>query len=217
MPKANGSFYYVEIPNIGSGDLGKAYTVTVIDNTSGTGGNTIGGVIGGSNPGTVENGYNTGSVSSGSTVVNTWTYSALSYVYKVLTKAEANDPNVSEALVNVSKALTLYYLAADTYFHPHGYSFLLTDNFNWGQAYVYAWDANGDALLGDYPGTQAETTTNDYGETQFIIRLPADAVGCIDNNNSGMLTEEITDFSYAGYWMDGSQNDQGHYCVTGWN
>ena len=51
----------------------------------------------------------------------------------------------------------------------------------------------------------------------FIIRLPADAVGCIVNNNSGMLTEEITDFSYAGYWMDGSQNDQGHYCVTGWN
>ena len=115
-PVENGNFFYVEIPNISSGDLGKACTVTVIDNTSGTDGNAIGGVIGGSNPGTVENGYNMGSVSSGSTVVNTWTYSALSYVYKVLTKAEANDPAVSAALANVSKALTIYYHAADTYF-----------------------------------------------------------------------------------------------------
>ena len=184
-PKANGSFYYVEIPNIRSGDLGTAYTVKVV-NDSGN-----------------EN--------------NFWTYSALSYVHKVLTKAEAFDAVDSAKLANVCKALTLYYQAADAYFCPQGYSFLLTDNLGWGVGYVYAWDADGNPLLGDYPGTQAETTTNDYGETQFIIRLPEDAVGCFVCNGFGAQTEEIADFnSYTGYWMDGRQDDIGHYYVTGY-
>ena len=96
--------------------------------------------------------------------------------------------------------------------------FLLTDNFGWGQAYVYAWDADGNALNGEWPGaSQAETITNDYGETQFKCYIPEGAVGVILNNGNGAQTEDITDFSYAGYWMDGSQNDMGHYIVTGWN
>ena len=97
-------------------------------------------------------------------------------------------------------------------------SFLLTDNFGWGTAYVYAWDADGNPLNGEWPGaSQAETLTNDYGETQFKCYIPEGAVGVILNNGSGAQTEDITDFSYAGYWMDGSQNDLGHYIVTGWN
>ena len=83
-PKANGGYYYVEIPDIASGKLGTAYTVTVAD-------------------------------SAGETV-NTWQYSALSYVFRVLTKAEAGDPSVSNALADVSRALTLYSQAADAYF-----------------------------------------------------------------------------------------------------
>ncbi len=97
-------------------------------------------------------------------------------------------------------------------------SFLLTDNFGWGSAYVYAWDANGNALNGEWPGaSQAETVTNDYGETQFKCYVPEGAVGVILNNGNGAQTEDITDFSYAGYWMDGSKNELGHYKVTGWN
>ena len=84
-PAANGNFCYVEIPNIESGNLGKSYTVTVLDGDG--------------------------------SAVNTWTYSALSYVYKVLAKAEANDPAVNAELANVSKALALYSQAADAYFH----------------------------------------------------------------------------------------------------
>ena len=215
-PKANGNYYYVEIPNIPSAKLGDPQTVTAIKNTSGAGGTAVGGVIGGSDPGTVGNGYNTGNVSGSSTVVNTWTCSALSYVFKVLTKSEANDPAVSTELINVSKALMLYYQAADVFFSAPEISFRLTDNFGWGQAYVYAWDADGNAVFGEYPGQQAETTVNEYGETQFVIRLPADAVGCFVSNGNGTRTENITDFSYTGYWMDGNQNDQGHYLVTGW-
>ena len=100
-----------------------------------------------------------------------------------------------------------------------GISFLLTDNFGWGAAYVYAWDANGTALNGEWPGaSQAETIVNDYGQTQFRCYVPEGAVGVILSNGNGAQTEDITDFgTYDGYWMDGSQNNLGHYKVTGWN
>ncbi|WP_407384029.1 starch-binding protein [Ruminococcus sp.] len=98
-------------------------------------------------------------------------------------------------------------------------TFLLTDNFGWGSAYVYAWDAAGNALCGEWPGAaQAETQVNDYGETQFKCTVPEGAVGVILNNGNGAQTQDITDFgTYDGYWMDGSKNDLGHYIVTGWN
>ena len=97
-------------------------------------------------------------------------------------------------------------------------SFLLTDNFGWGTAYVYAWDASGTPLNGEWPGaSQAETITNSYGETQFRCYIPEGAVGVILNNGAGAQTEDITDFTYDGYWMDGTQNDLGHYTVIGWN
>ena len=95
---------------------------------------------------------------------------------------------------------------------------LLTDNFGWGSAYVYAWDADGNPLCGEWPGaSQAETITNDYGETQFKCYIPEGAVGVILNNGQGAQTEDITDFNHAGYWMDGSKNDLGHYKVTAWD
>ena len=86
-PQISGNYDCVEIPDIGSGNLGTAYTVTVLD----ADGNTV----------------------------NTWSYSAMSYVFKALTKYEANDPSISDALANVTKALTLYYQAADVYFTQH--------------------------------------------------------------------------------------------------
>ena len=100
---------------------------------------------------------------------------------------------------------------------PSNQSFKLTDNFGWGQAYVYAWDANGDPINGEWPGaSQAETQTNGYGETQFVCHVPEGAVGVILSNGNGAQTEDITDFSVSGYWMDGSKNDKGHYLVTSW-
>ena len=98
-------------------------------------------------------------------------------------------------------------------------SFLLTDNFGWGSAYVYAWDNDGNELNGPWPGAaQAETIVNGMGETQFRCYVPEGATGVILSNGNGAQTEDITDFTtYDGYWMDGSQNEQGHYKVTGWN
>ena len=101
--------------------------------------------------------------------------------------------------------------------YPVKSTFLLTDNFGWGSAYVYAWDADGNEINGAWPGAaQAETTQNEYGETQFKCNVPENAVGVILNNGNGAQTEDITDFTYDGYWMNGSQNDKGHYLVTGW-
>ena len=98
------------------------------------------------------------------------------------------------------------------------HSFLLTDNFSWGTAYVYAWDANGDPIGGEWPGSNmAEKQTNDYGETQFIIHVPAGAAGIVVHNGNGAQTADITDFSVSGYWMDGTKDSLGHYKVTGWN
>ena len=94
---------------------------------------------------------------------------------------------------------------------------ILTDNFGWGTANVYAWDANGVSLNGEWPGSaQAETLVNDYGETQFKCYIPEGAVGLVINNGTAQ-TVDITDFSYTGYWMDGSQDANGHYNVIGWN
>ncbi len=98
-------------------------------------------------------------------------------------------------------------------------SFLLTDNFGWGSAYVYAWDADGNELNGPWPGAaQAETIVNEMGQTQFRCYVPEGAIGVILSNGDGAQTEDITDFTtYDGYWMDGTKNEKGHYKVTGWN
>ncbi len=99
------------------------------------------------------------------------------------------------------------------------HTFLLTDNFGWGKAYVYSWDADGNPIGGAWPGSNmAEKQTNDYGETQFLIHVPAGAAGIVVHNGNGAQTEDITDFtSYTGYWMDGTKDSLGHYIVTGWN
>ncbi|MBQ6266713.1 MAG: InlB B-repeat-containing protein [Clostridia bacterium] len=89
-PVESGEFYYVEIPNIASADLGRTYTIRVLPK--------------GIPP------QDEGSI------YNEWVYSPMSYVYKVLTLREANSSSVSMALENAVKALTLYYQAAEAYF-----------------------------------------------------------------------------------------------------
>ena len=101
---------------------------------------------------------------------------------------------------------------------PVGTSVYLTDSFGWGAGYVYAWNDQGEPLCGDRPGTPiSDTTTDDYGQTVFIVPLPQGTVGFNVSNGSGAATEDITDFdSYDGYWMDGSVNNMGQYLVIGY-
>jgi hypothetical protein len=53
-------------------------------------------------------------------------------------------------------------------------------------------------------------------QTQFVIGVPDGAVGIVVNNGNGTQTVDITDFNYDGYWMDGTQDGQGHYNVIGY-
>ena len=103
--------------------------------------------------------------------------------------------------------------------NPSG-SFKLTDNMNWGSANVHAWDADGNPLLGEWPGTAVtETETNDLGENVFIINVPENAAGVVvSNGDATAQTADITNFAPGGggYWMNGTQDGEGHYLLTEW-
>ncbi len=93
---------------------------------------------------------------------------------------------------------------------------LITDNFGWGTGYMYAWDDKGNALSGEWPGTITETITNGYGENEFVCDIPNNAAGIIIHDNNGHQSTDITDFTYDGYWFDGTTDEFGHYVATGY-
>lgn len=140
------------------------------------------------------------------------TYTPLTYCYK------AQSSN-SVKLVNTVKALYNYWNAAYNYFViPNSKEIIFTDSKRWGDAYMYAWDSDGAQLTGVFPGSlQYEKSVNDYGEIQFVFYIPNGAAGVVVSNGAGEQTENITDFSYTGYWMNGDTDGLGHYKVTGWN
>ncbi len=121
--------------------------------------------------------------------------------------------NNGNATLNVSFAATGDFTVTDP---ASSRKFWLTDNFGWSTGYAYAWDSNGKALLGEWPGTACGETTNDYGETMFAVIVPSNAAGVIVNNGNGAQTVDITNFTQ-GYWMDGSKDGSGHYRVEGYD
>ena len=99
------------------------------------------------------------------------------------------------------------------------YKIRITDNFGWGKAFLYAWDADGNDIFAAYPGKEIEAKgINEYGENYFEITLPHNTEGFIIDNGNDNRTVEIRDFKdYDGYWMDGTEDAYGHYYVTGYN
>lgn len=127
--------------------------------------------------------------------------------------------------VSIADATTIQFYLADLggsgrtgqkYVVPEYEStFILTDNLRWGTAYLFAWDEDGNALCGEWPGTAIEETqTNVFGENEFIVNVPKGACGVFISNGRDSLTEDITDFSYDHYWLSGEQDDLGHYLVS---
>lgn len=100
-----------------------------------------------------------------------------------------------------------------------GESFMMTDNLGWGSVYLFAWDADYNAVGDEWPGTLlTDKTTNALDEVQFKCEIPEGAIGVVLSNGKGEQTEDITDFTtYDGYWLDGKQDDKGHYLVYGWS
>ena len=88
----------------------------------------------------------------------------------------------------------------------------LVDNVNWGTAYLYAWDSNGDPLCGDPPGTLiTETEMTEFNEKLFIIHVPNGACGIYISNANGERTEEINNFDVDGYYFLEEMDEAGNY------
>ena len=98
-----------------------------------------------------------------------------------------------------------------------GSSFKFTNNQDWSDVYAFAWNANTDPLLGEWPGTQIQWAyNNESNQGVYIINVPDGAVGIVVNNATGSQTVDITDFAQEGYYTDGSKDGSGYYYVTPW-
>ena len=87
---------------------------------------------------------------------------------------------------------------------------------DWEDFYVYAWNENGNAILGDWPGTKLpkEDYLSDYGHKGYIFYLPLGTNGFIVNNGKGEQSEDITDLNPEFfYYLTDEKNDLGHYLV----
>ena len=142
--------------------------------------------------------------------------SAINTAKGVKDNTNATVQQLTEAKTALDNALATAQAQAAAAQQSDTYTFYVTDSLDWGSACAYAWDSDGNALLGEWPGTAVSTGTTELGDTQFIVQLPKTAVGFIVNGG-GAQTEDITNFSYDGFWMDGSKNALGHYLVTGYN
>ncbi len=96
------------------------------------------------------------------------------------------------------------------------------DSLNWGTAFLYAWDKDGNELCGEWPGILLETETkkwDDYWEeTFFVCTVPDKAYSIVINNGDSEQSEPIYDFgAFYGYWFNGMENELGQYKVTGYN
>ena len=103
-------------------------------------------------------------------------------------------------------------------------SFVFLKPSNWNSyMMVYAWDNNGEPLLGDWPGAQLSYFENFLGEGDagqyWRITVPAGAVGIVlsdDPNGHMNQTVDITDFTHD-YQTTGLKDNFGHWEVTTFN
>ena len=83
-------------------------------------------------------------------------------------------------------------------------TFKFSDSLGWGGIHVYAYNDGGDVGAA-WPGTEISSTeTNDYGQAVYTINVPEGATGIVINGTGGQ-TDNITDFSVEGYWVDAAR------------
>ncbi len=89
---------------------------------------------------------------------------------------------------------------------------------NWNDIYVYAWDANENALTAAWHGDKMENfSTNDYGEKVYDIYIPEGAAGVVISNGYEQQTANITDLTQLGYYVTSDQRDgEGHFVAIPW-
>ncbi len=95
-------------------------------------------------------------------------------------------------------------------------SFYFTDALGWGDIHLYAWDASGNSLTGEWPGQSGvQGEMNPYNQMVYTINVPAGAVGVIVNGG-GSQTANITDFNPGGggYYVDASKTSTNEFGAT---
>lgn len=121
---------------------------------------------------------------------NKWTANA-TYYYDTTTKPVAT---------------TTKPVATSTAPQPNAKTVYFTDSgMGWTGISIYAWDSNGDGVMGDWPGTRMKFEyTNDYEGDYYSARVPADAVGMVFTDEYG--SRQTPDITYIG--------DNEHYLLT---
>ncbi|MEE3333487.1 MAG: starch-binding protein [Ruminococcus sp.] len=85
------------------------------------------------------------------------------------------------------------------------YMIKFTNTKGWADIYVHAWNNDNPYLCGDWPGWKMENTFIGYdswGNSIIWLYIPGDATGFVVSNGQGDQTNDITDFSPEGYWVD---------------
>ena len=102
-------------------------------------------------------------------------------------------PALPLTTASAAQSITVYFKDAD----------------GWGAVYGYVWDANGNKLLGDWPGKQLTKGSNGlYALTVDFTPSSSNQFNFIFNNNAGSQTDDLT-LSYAQltsgdtYWVNG--------------
>ena len=134
--------------------------------------------------------------------------------YTIPGQADVYSPDEGKTTVN-DMGETVYVLKKIAY--AQGSSFTFSNSLGWDEIFVYAWDKNGEAVTTNWPGNKlTDCFINDYGQEVYTVNVPANAAGVILSDGNGNQTDNITDFSHSGYYLDGSTtvNDFGATVYT---
>ena len=90
---------------------------------------------------------------------------------------------------------------------------LFSNNHFWSSVSCYAWDDNGTEYLGAFSGSaMTKVGTNDYGEDQYSIEVPAGATYVIFSGGGEQTVNVTLDRSVTGYYISGGS---GTACTVG--
>lgn len=125
----------------------------------------------------------------------------VSNYYVIPGQADTYIPDEGKTTVN-ELGETVYVLKK----YPYGEysdSLLFVNSLQWDEIYVYAWDDEGKELEGIWPGKKlTEFTIDDYGQEVYTVSFPSNTAGIIFSDDKGNQTDDITDFSHSGIFLD---------------
>ncbi|MEE0856499.1 MAG: starch-binding protein, partial [Ruminococcus sp.] len=80
---------------------------------------------------------------------------------------------------------------------PTESNYYVSDTAGWGKMNIYAWDADGTPLCGEWPGIALyDKSEDEYGYDMYLYSIPEGAYGMIFSDSfDGNQTVEITDLS----------------------